>query len=258
MDKTLLHIKAFIAEEKQAIDESTHSILFTIPEIVDRSDEIVTAEAIYKAIIDKNTFAANPICLPCHQHRLEGGEPPCVGSWDVASAKQLKNAVNIRLNFAFQTKLGEAYWSNYSNKHMRAISIGFSSEESHVENKGGKQITVITLIELFEMSCVAVGCNQGALSKLKSVGEWQDFELSKEVENELRKIAEKIFEEKSAELRAEIEDLKTLIIPDSGELAELLLSGNDSESHTSAGKNKKSGQSTLTQILKVIEKHRSN
>lgn len=251
----LHHIKAYIAETEKAIDAENKTITFTIPEIVDRDDEIVAAHAIFDAINDRKSFAANPICLPCHQHRLEGGEPPCVGSWDIESAKQLKNAVNINLKFAVGTKLGDAYWNCYANRHMRAISIGFRTKDFSMEDRNGRQIRIITKIELYEISCVAVGCNPGALSQLKSIGDWQDIELTKDVEDKFKKIAEKLFDEKTAELKAEIEDLKLLVIPDSGGFAEeLLATGDDSEPSASAGKDNKSGQNALGQILKVIEK----
>jgi hypothetical protein len=253
MDPKILHIKAYISEEKESVDEANHRILFAIPETVDRDDEVVTAEAIFTAMNDKKSFAANPICLPCHQHRLGGGEPPCVGSWDVESAKQLKNAVNIWLNFAVGTKLGDEYWNCYRKKHMRAVSIGFRTRAFEMEERSGKQIRVITKIELYEISCVAVGCNPGALSKLKAEFGWQDEEDEKEIKDYIQKIVEA----KIAELHTEIEDLKSLIIPDSGELAEKLLHGDDSESFASAGKNK-AGQDTLSKLLKVIENFRSN
>ena len=232
----LKHIKAYIADEKDSIDEINHSILFTIPETVDRDDEIVTAEAIFNAINDEKTFAANPICLPCHQHRLEGGQPPCVGGWDVESARQLTNAVNIRLNFAFQTKLGAEYWNCYSKKHMRAISIGFSSLEWRMEDRSGNQVRIITKIELYEISCVAVGANPGALSKLKEQFGWDENEISAEIKTLIANAAKKAtdsLEQRISALEAEIEDLKILLIPDSDELAEFFL-GKDDESFVPA------------------------
>ncbi len=233
MDIELKHIKAFIAAEKEAIDEATHSILFTIPETVDRSDEIVTAKAIYEAIIDKKTFAANPICLPCHQHRLDGGEPPCVGSWDVESAKLLKNAVNIRLNFAVGTKLGDEYWNCYSKKHMRAISIGFHPEESHVEDRGGNPIKITTAIEMYEISCVSIGCNTGALSKLKSQFGWEEKEG---VPQNAKEYLDGKFKELQDSILQQIEDLKTLIFPEPDELAKALLRKETDESPVPAEK----------------------
>ena len=251
----LLRIKAFIADDNKAIDTENHSILFTIPEIVDRDDEIVTADAIYNALQDKKSFAANPICLPCHQHRLEGGEPPCVGSWDIESAKKLTNAVNISLKFATGTKLGDAYWNCYSNKHMRAISIGFRTKDFSMEERNRIQVKIISKIELFEISCVAVGCNPGALSKLKAQFGWDDKGGNKELEEMIKQIviseADKKFIKDFADLRAEIEDLKLLVMPDNG-FAETLLLDDDSDLSDSAGKDKY--EQTLSRILNCLEK----
>ena len=132
MDMELKHIKAFISEKQDSIDSSHYKILFMIPEITDRDDEIVTAQAIYNAIKDKKTFAANPACQPCHQHKLDDGKPPSVGHWDVETAKLVSGGVEMWLEFAvgpdpdknLQT-LGDFYWWAYSRKHMRAVSIGF-------------------------------------------------------------------------------------------------------------------------------------
>lgn len=224
MEIELKHIKAFIADEKGSIDETTHSILFTIPETPDRDDEIVTADAIYNAIIDKKTFAANPICLPCHQHRLDGGQPPCVGSWNVESATKLKNAVNIRLNFAVGTSLGDEYWNCYSKRHMRAISIGFHPQESHVEDRGGNPIKITTAIELYEISCVSVGCNAGALSKIKEKFGWEEKDA---IPQNAKEYLDGKFKELADSFTEQIEDLKALLIPDSDELAKSLLGEDD-------------------------------
>lgn len=247
----LKHIKAFISEDEKAIDETKHRILFTIPETVDRDDEIVTAEAIFKAINDQKSFAANPICLPCHQHRLEGGEPPCVGSWDVESAKQLKNSVNMYLNFAHTTKLGGAYWDCYSQKHMRAISIGFNANEWRMEDRAGKQIRIIYKIELFEISCVAVGCNPGALSKLKSDFGWME---QKDVPQNAKAYFDEKFKELKDTVMEQFELLKTSIIPDRDGLAKALLSQDALDSPAPADK----AESLMKTIEKILYERLTN
>jgi hypothetical protein len=132
MPEEIKHIKAYISEKQNSIDESNYKILFMIPEITDRDDEIVTAQAIYNAIKDKKTFAANPACQPCHQSRLDDGKPPSVGHWDVETAKLVPGGVEIWLEFGVGPRpkeelitLGDFYWWTYSHKHMRAVSIGF-------------------------------------------------------------------------------------------------------------------------------------
>ncbi len=72
------------------------------------------------------------------------------------------------MRFAVDTELGENYWKLYSKRHMRAVSIGFIPQEWHEEkdDKKGRH-WIHTQIELLEISCVAVGANQGTLAKLK-------------------------------------------------------------------------------------------
>ncbi len=124
--KDVRRVHAFIADEKGAINEDDHSILFAVSTgIVDRDREQVIPQAVFEAINRKGEFHANPICLPCHKHRLDSGMPPCVGSWDTETAKLLKRAVDMRLFYAAETELGLAYWKVYSTRHMRAVSLGF-------------------------------------------------------------------------------------------------------------------------------------
>jgi hypothetical protein len=73
----------------------------------------------------------------------------------------------MRLFFAKGTVLGDEYWLYYKGRHMRAVSIGFRIRDSHVETIKDQNVLVITKIELLEISCVAVGSNPYALSKLK-------------------------------------------------------------------------------------------
>ncbi len=164
--KDLRHLLSFIAKGEGAINEEGHSINFIIStDKLDRHSEIVAVEAIEKTIPQ---FADNPCCLGCHQHRLITGTAPVIGSWDTETYKARKHHSEMRLNFAVDTELGENYWKLYSKRHMRAVSIGFIPQEWHEEKdeKRGRH-WIHTQIELIEISCVAVGANQGALAKLK-------------------------------------------------------------------------------------------
>lgn len=244
----LHHIKAFIADGEKAINEENHSITFSIPEIVDRDDEIVTAQAIFDAINDKKTFGSNSICLPCHEHRLPTGYPPCVGHWDIESAKKLANAVTMDLLFAHDTALGSEYWKVYSKRHMRAVSIGFRTKDFEMEERNRVQIRIIKKIELYEISCVAVGCNPGALSKLKA--QFGDNTDNKEIDAYIEKIVASKIEKEISSLRAELEDLKLLITPDDG-FAETLLLDSNSDLSDSAGKKK--DEQALDKLLNCLE-----
>jgi len=163
-------VKHFLGHSSKAagsVDETQHSINFVIStDEVDRDNEIVTVAAIAKAV--KGSFAKNPVALAGHEHRLENGKPPAVGSWDVSTFKAFKNHSEMRLFFAVDTELGLEYWKLYSKGHMRAVSIGFRMEKwKDVQDAQHGRIRIVTQLELLEISPVAVGANASALSKSK-------------------------------------------------------------------------------------------
>lgn len=148
--------------EIKAVDIEQRTIRFVISsDELDRDNEVVTVEAVADAIAG---FAQNPVCLLNHQHRSESGQPTVIGSWQTETYKALKHHSEMDLKFA-TTELGETCWQLCRDKHMRATSIGFRILEAHPEDYKGGRILVITKIELFEISVVAVGANRRALAK---------------------------------------------------------------------------------------------
>lgn len=131
-------------------------------EIIDRDGEIVTLAALKVAV---KSYMQNPVILAGHSHRLDDGRSPVVGSV-VAYKFQGKDFI-ITVEFA-DTQLGNEYWNLYKNKHQRAFSIGFRVLNHNVDVRDGKRVNVITDIELYEISCVAIPANPAALSKAKS------------------------------------------------------------------------------------------
>ena len=167
--KDLRRVHAFVVEEKDAVDLDAHRINFIVStDVVDRDNEQVLPEAIAEAI-GRKEFVRNPVCLACHKHRLDNGEPPGIGSWDTETRKLKKHHVEMILQFDVEYELGNKYWIVYKNKTMRAVSIGFRILDGHEETKDGKRIYIITKIELYEISCVAVGVNPDAVSKIKAL-----------------------------------------------------------------------------------------
>ena len=216
---------------------------------VDRDREQVLPQAVFEAIQRKGEFHANPICLPCHKHRLDSGMPPCVGSWDTETAKPLKRAVDMRLHYAVETELGQAYWKVYSTRHMRAVSLGFRIREGHEETKGGDHIYVITEIELYEISCVAVGANQQALAKLKALGGWQEGGGDqKELPERVADFFTKHFDDLRDDITQQIDELKDLLITDPDGLADGLILGKQSEPSGRGDDN------TTEQVLRAYQK----
>lgn len=173
--KDVRHVTAFVGDNAKNIDVENHRINFVVSaSTIDRDYELVEASAVIEAIKRKGQFKDNPVCLQCHQHKIGDGSPPAIGQWDVSTARKRNNKVEMVLQFDTDYDLGEKYWTVYRNRTMRAVSIGFRVLEHHEERRGDKRVWVFTKIELFEISCVAVGCNQEALSKLKGLGLVED------------------------------------------------------------------------------------
>jgi HK97 family phage prohead protease len=163
-----LKLKHFTGTIK-AIDEQRRAVRFIISsDDIDRDNEIVTVEAVKNAI---PAFGKNSVCLLNHQHRSDSGLPTIVGSWDTATYQAYKHHSEMDLIFA-DTELGETCWKLCKAGHMKAVSIGFRILDGYEEMKGGVRVYIITKIELYEISLVAVPANRRALAKsiLKDCG----------------------------------------------------------------------------------------
>jgi len=239
--ETMKHFLAFVADVKDAINEERRSVRFIISsDKVDRDDERVEVSAVVEAMKD---FAKNPTALACHQHRLSNGSSPVIGSWDTDSFRALKHHSEMDLVFA-KTALGEEYWQLYRDKHMRAVSIGFRTLEGHEEVVKERRLFVITKIELYEISCVPVGSNRQALSKIKDFAWLQQQPEQDGLKSSKDSLVTEIktsLDNFASRIEASIDEVKDMLIIDSGELAEFgELSGSPSE--PSAGDMEKPGQ----------------
>ncbi len=221
--KDLRHMYAYIDKAADAINEDDHSINF-IPSTdkIDRHGEIVLPSAVAEGATRKGEFIENPVALACHLHRLSNGMPPAVGSWNVDTLKTQKHQVQMRLYFAVDTTLGLEYWKLYSKRHMRAVSIGFKILDGHEEVKDGKHIYIITKIELYEISCVAIGANPQALIKLK------EFYSSNDNGDNFAALEDRTHPLKSThgeieQLNRSVEDLKIFVEDTLDEIKSLLI-----------------------------------
>lgn len=247
---------AYIAEdtEKAAINEEARTIRFVISSNeLDRDNEIVEPSAVAAALKE---FSKNPVCLACHQHRLSDGMPPVVGAWDTDSFKELKSRCEMDLRFA-ETELAETYWQLYKGKFMKAVSIGFRVLEFREEMKDGKRYWIITKIELYEISCVPVGANRDALSKVKGLaeplaeeGRFKDLELTltKTIDSGFTELSEKLTDS----LTAQIDEIKDLLIADPEGMARLGPLGAELDPSGDGSKKLGAEQTVLNKILKVI------
>jgi len=247
--KDLQHILAFVAE-KDAVNEAERSILFVISSgKIDRDNERIDQDGLADAI---KAFAKNPAALACHLHRLDNGRSPVIGSWDTDSFVKRTGYCQMRLRFA-ETELGEEYWQLYRARHMRAVSIGFIPLEWHEEKteKTGR-IFVIDKLELLEISCVPVGCNREALSKVKGLFEnlpvaGQLRETEGLTKKDVTDIVAKEIKTCLAPLSEQIEEVKDMLA-DSRGFAEELMLGSNSESSVSDGRDL-----TDAQILDAVK-----
>jgi len=128
-------------------------------EVIDRDGDIITAGAMRAAMPG---FMRNPVILAGHQHRLTDGTSPVVGLVVRWWQEGTKTVVEIEF---IDTNLGEEYAKLYCSKTQRAFSIGFRPVKQERRMIDGKSVNVITELELFEISAVAVPSNPEALSK---------------------------------------------------------------------------------------------
>lgn len=220
MPENQIKIKSFLiyADEK-SIDEARRSIRFVISsDEIDRDNERVEVSAIAAAI---KGFSKNPVCLACHQDRLPTGSSPVIGHWDTETFQAKAHSAEMDLIFA-TTPLGEEYWDLYKNKHQRAVSIRFGVIDAHEAFEKNRRFYDITEIELFEISCVAVGANRNALAKIKG------FDLNGDpIFQDDQKSQNPDINHRLDALEEQLESIKYLL-SDQGRLAEKFL-GDDSD-----------------------------
>ena len=201
---------------------------------VDRYDEIVLPSAIKEAL---PSFIANPVVLAAHQHTLPTADPPVIGNV-VTDTIQIKEH-NIDLAILFDDdELSQKYANKYRKKFMRAFSIGFRGLEGKFEQITDTVKNIIrkvwtwTLIELLEVSAVAVPANRTAL--LIAAGYYEGMlqapaNINTETIKELLSAYSSNVEKNVLDLKSFIEqslnEIKSLLIADRGELAQELLIG---------------------------------
>jgi len=116
-----------------------------------------------------DSFKQNPVFLAEHQHRLDNGRSPVLGSF-----KQIDVVPGVglcgRIAFA-NTDLGREYKSLYKEGHMAAVSVGFTPLASEPlpggKSRSGKRYTKM---ELLEVSACPVGANREALTVVRGAG----------------------------------------------------------------------------------------
>ncbi len=223
--------------EKTGAGDQPRRFTFAISsEEVDRHGDVVMQDALIASI--KKDFVKNSICLPCHKHNLDDGTPPVVGSWDCESVKKSGKKTLLDLIFS-EGDLGEKYHKEYAAGHMKAVSVGFRVLDAHVDVVGGKNVYIITKVELYEISCVAVGANRQALRKNLGV---DDSDVASQLKDFEKRITD-YMEEKFTVIA-----LKLGVEP--GDLVEDFYADNESdEADEPAGNDKSAGDDGLNLLL---------
>lgn len=194
-------------------------------DVVDRSDEVIEQDGWELA-----NFQKNPVFLAAHMHRLADGRSPVIGSFTSVGVTEGKLEGTVR--FA-DTELGREYKTLYTDKHMRAVSVGFQPKagETRRDDDGQKRYHH-TKQELYETSAVAVGCNQEALSRLTHApvdrapvggGIATPVYIRRAISSELEKFGEELVER----MLAEFTEMKEVLLEGLDEIKSLLPDGDD-------------------------------
>ncbi len=205
----------------------------------DRDGDIILPSAFKKSI---KSFKANPVILACHQHRLQTGSSPVIGSAIPETIKITDKALLFTMKFA-DTALGEEYWILYRDEHMRAFSVGFIPEkwEDARDDNGRVSHRTYTQVELLETSAVPVPSNRRALARAKGYfGDDDTDEQTKELSERLEN------------LETQLDEIKSLVITDSeGHAKELF--GDSDDTTRSAG-----DTDTAERIVSTLNKMNSD
>ena len=228
----------FFYPRVKAVDGENRSITVCISkDEIDRHRERIEISAIADAL---KGYAANPVVLGDHQHRLSTGKSSVIGHTPPESFKVIESEVDMDIVFSV-TENAESYWINYRDGHQKAVSIGFIDLEWRFEEQGNEKIYVITKLELLELSCVAVPANRGALIKTKGMFDKEaDIDPAAQAKDirgkELTELPGKLDEliEMHNSVLEGIEDIKSLLIADPDGLAKGWL-GSSFESPNPAG-----------------------
>jgi len=192
---------------------------------IDRDNEKLLPSAFAETI---GSFKSNPVILATHQHRLDSGSSPVIGSALPGSIKITENELSFTMQFA-TTALGEEYWTLYRDGHMKAFSVGFIPLEwSDEKDEKLGYIRTLTKVELLEISAVPVPSNRRALARAKGFFDDEEIKAIVEtaIEDGLKKFTERIDTMESG-IEKSLDDIRILLTSDRDEFAKELLGGPD-------------------------------
>lgn len=194
------------------VDEKTIDVIASTPD-KDRDGDIILPSAFKKNL---KSFKSNPVILACHQHRLQSGSSPVIGSAISESITISDKELGFTMRFA-ETKLGDEYWVLYRDKHMRAFSVGFIAEkwEDSRDSNGRFTHRTYTQVELLEVSAVPVPSNRQALARAK--GYFDDEDTKDNLDEQIKEVIDLAkaiinFKDHIDEVLDGIDDIKSLLL----------------------------------------------
>jgi len=223
----------------KSIDAKNPNLIYIVASTdeVDRYGEIVLPSAFKDSMA---SFIENPVVLGAHTHNYATGDPPVIGNIITDGIKFEGHIVTMPLLFD-EDELSQKWAGKYRRRVMRAISIGFIGLEDERQQIDGRSVHVWTKIELLEISAVAVPANRAALARVASWGRRSADDpmtaeaLANAVVDQVVHAVSGAFADRLADIEAAIDEIKSLLIPDSEGFAAELLSGGPADSPDPAG-----------------------
>jgi len=247
-----MKVKYFFANVKEINQQDRTITAVASTSDKDRDGEVILPSAFTESL---GPFKANPVILATHHHRLNNGSSPVIGSAIPESIAVSEKEVTFTMRFA-DTPLGEEYWKLYRDKHMRAFSIGFIPEkwEDSRDEQSQYSMRTYTKIELLEISAVPVPSNRRALARAK--GFFDDDEVEKNIPETIAELKSDIENLKNI-ITEQLDEIKSLLIPDSEGLAREFRLGNSLDSSASAGDKDKTEKllNTLNEIKTEVKEN---
>jgi HK97 family phage prohead protease len=218
---------------------------------IDRDGESILPSAYAKGLA---SFKANPVILACHQHRLQSGSSPVIGSAVPESIAITERDLGFTMRFA-DTPLGNEYWALYRDKHMRAFSVGFIPGEYQDARVDGKTVRQYTAVELLEVSAVPVPSNPQALARAMSFYDetGDPTETIKSIQAPILEAMEKIISILKSEFESfadELGEIKDLVAVRDGYGRELLGGSPVKDPHAGEKVNAEASVNNILNLLK--------
>lgn len=164
-----MNIRNLTGYKKEANKEERTIIALGSTESIDRHGTIVRVSA-----WDLKNFKKNRVILLNHNYQ---SIPIARSMWE----KPTPEGLLFKIQFA-DTEEGRELFKLYDEGFMNAFSVGFNARKEEIQKIEGRDVTVYTDVELYELSCVTVPSNvdslmvRSTLNNIKSKSIKAEFE----------------------------------------------------------------------------------